>query len=140
MRKGLKVGLIVLVLLAFAILICPSPTETEVRITMNLEEDGWYWTHFHLPPQGELMAKSTLSEYWSPLGRIEFHGRLFVGMFCCGETLTGRYVFLPTHKLRREVSTLLFFSPDGSVWQIDVPNEIRFPQSGETSTKATIYW
>jgi hypothetical protein len=115
---------------------------TPVEIILNLEDDGWYWTQFCLPENGELMVQTELEQCLSlDIPRILVragvnHGRFFCGYFCCGETIEGRYVYLPDPN---EEKTLVFFAEDGSIWQIFVPEAIFTPQEGRLSTKAIVY-
>jgi hypothetical protein len=150
MKKEIAVGLGGLAVIALLCSALPqllvSTEHTSIEITQNLEEDGWYWTQFILPSGGELMGEITLQEQRSVLPgarktitRSKFKGTLFVGKFCCGETITQQYVFLPTDDVVGDYDNLVFFAEDGSVWRIPVPEEIRTPAEGMVTTTATVY-
>lgn len=118
--------------------------QREVTINLNLKEDGWYWVQFNLPENGELMVES---DFWEYMDYFKFpslrefrenHGRVIFGTFCCAETISAKYVFLPTDDNWLNVSSLVFFAEDRSIWKIAVPESILTPQNGEVTTTAII--
>ncbi len=132
---------------AYMTWILSGTTETKaVTITRNLVRIGWYWTQYNLPPEGQLMVLTTKAEFEDykalkeDMGlRANIHGKVFYGRFCCGETIPGKYVFLPTSELDKDVKQLVFFAADGSVWVIPNPPALLTPKDGELTVQATIY-
>lgn len=146
MRKKMKKVLLVtsvLLALLFAVLFF-KPEETQVVVSMKIEDDGWYWTQVHLPSGGELLAETSVSEYWDRFNnKMERRfgvkiGKIFLGKYCgCMETQDSKYVFLPAYY--HGIETLIFFAEDGSIWLIEVPEEIKTPQIGEMKLEAKVY-